>query len=50
MNEDDSTLIAELIDRVIASAEKPEIETVCRNVREEIKSLCLRYPIEGYSV
>ncbi len=48
MNEEDCVFIAELIDRVISSADKPEIETVCREVREEVRSLCLRYPLDGY--
>jgi glycine hydroxymethyltransferase len=46
----DSTLIAELIDRVISSAEKPDIAQICIGVREEIKALCQRNPIEGYTV
>ena len=50
MQEADSTLIAELIDRVISSAEKADAQEVCRSVREEIKALCLRNPIEGYNV
>lgn len=50
MNEDDCILIAELIDRVISSADRPESETVCRNTREEVKALCLRYPLDGYAV
>ena len=50
MKEADSTLIAELIDRVISAAEKPEISDICRGVRAEIKELCLRNPIDGYSV
>ncbi len=50
MQEADSTLIAELIDRVISSAEKADVAEVCRSVREEIKALCLSNPIEGYNV
>ncbi len=50
MQEADSTLIAELIDRVISSAEKADVAEVCRTVREEIKALCLSNPIEGYNV
>jgi len=50
MNEADSVLIAELIDRVITSAEKPDVADLCRSVREEIKALCLRNPIDGYTV
>jgi len=50
MNEDDSRLIAELIDRVILSAASPESSSVCRSVKEEIRSLCLRNPLEGYGV
>ena len=50
MQEADSTLIAELIDRVISAAEKADVAEVCRSVREEIKALCLSNPIEGYNV
>ena len=50
MQEADSTLIAELIDRVISAAEKADVAEVCRTVREEIKALCLSNPIEGYNV
>ncbi len=50
MKEADSTLIAELIDRVISSAEKPDIAQICSGVREEIKALCQRNPIDGYTV
>jgi glycine hydroxymethyltransferase len=50
MNEADSILIAELIDRVISSAEMPDISQICSGVREEIKALCQRNPIDGYTV
>lgn len=50
MKEAESSLIAELIDRVISSAEKPDIKEVCHSVREEIKELCLQNAIEGYTV
>ncbi|MFZ4524489.1 MAG: serine hydroxymethyltransferase [Chlorobium sp.] len=50
MKEEESKSIAGLIDRVISSAEKPDIAAVCRTVREEIRELCLSHPIEGYSV
>jgi glycine hydroxymethyltransferase len=49
MNEDDSAQVADLIDRVISSAEKTDIETICRSVRDEVKALCLRYPLDGYA-
>ena len=48
MNEADSQLIAELIDKVISSAEKPDSADVCKAVRTEIRELCLRHPLEGY--
>ncbi len=48
MREADSQLIAELIDKVILSAEKPDSAEVCQTVRKEIKELCLRHPLEGY--
>jgi len=50
MDQDDSKSIAELIDRVILSAEKPDSTEVCQAVREEIRDLCLRHPLEGYGV
>ena len=50
MNEDDSRSIAELIDRVILSAEKPNADDVCQTVRKEIKELCLSHLLEGYAV
>ena len=50
MKESESKTIAELIDRVISAAEKPDSGNVCQAVREEIRALCLNNPIEGYSV
>ena len=50
MLEADSRLIAELIDKVISSAEKPDSSEVCQAVRKEIRELCLRYPLDGYGV
>ena len=50
MKEEECKAIASLIDRVISSAEKPNIADICRTVREEIRELCLSHPIEGYSV
>ena len=50
MLEADSRLIAELIDKVISSAEKPDSAEVCQAVRKEIRELCLRYPLDGYGV
>ncbi len=50
MKEAESKTIVELIDRVISSAEKPDISTICQTVREEIKTLCLNNPLEGYSM
>ncbi len=48
MNEVDSKSIAELIDRVILSAEKSDSAEVCQAVRKEIRELCLRHTLEGY--
>jgi glycine hydroxymethyltransferase len=48
MVEADSIAIAELIDRVISAAEQPDVSTLCSDVREEIKALCLRNPLVGY--
>ena len=48
MNEADSQLIAELIDKVILSAEKSDSADVWQAVRTEIKELCLRHPLDGY--
>jgi glycine hydroxymethyltransferase len=50
MKEEECKAIAGLIDRVISSAEKPNIADICRTVREEIRELCLSHPIEGYCV
>ena len=50
MKEDECKSIASLIDRVITSAEKPNIADICRTVRMEIRELCLSHPLEGYSV
>ena len=50
MKEAESKTIVELIDRVISSAEKPDISTICHAVRDEIKTLCLNNPLEGYSM
>ncbi len=48
MLEADSQLIAELIDKVISSAEKSDSSDVCKAVRTVIRELCLRHPLEGY--
>jgi len=50
MNEDDSRSIAELIDKVILSAEKPDAADVCQTVRKEIRELCLAHPLDGYGI
>ncbi len=50
MKEEECKSIASLIDRVISSAEKPDIADICRTVRQEIRELCLSHPLEGYSV
>ncbi len=50
MKESECKTIAELIDRVISSAEKPDSGNICQAVREEIRVLCMNNPIEGYSV
>ncbi len=50
MKESESKRIAELIDQVISSADKPDVGTICVTVREEIRTLCCNNPIEGYSV
>jgi len=50
MKEDDCKTIAELIDRVILSAEKPDAPEICQTVRKEISELCLSHPLAGYCV
>ncbi|TLU53800.1 MAG: serine hydroxymethyltransferase [Chlorobium sp.] len=50
MKESESRMIAELIDQVISSAEKPDSGNICQAVREEILALCRNNPIEGYCV
>jgi len=50
MKEEECKSIANLIDGVISSAEKHNIGEICRTTRLEIRELCLRHPLEGYSV
>ncbi|NMW21524.1 MAG: serine hydroxymethyltransferase [Chlorobiaceae bacterium] len=50
MKEDDCKTIAELIDRVFLSAEKPDAPEICQTVRKEIRELCLSHPLAGYCV
>ena len=50
MNENDSRVIAGLIDRVIAAANTAGVGDVCRSVRHEIRELCLARPLKGYGV
>ncbi|KZK74066.1 MAG: serine hydroxymethyltransferase [Pelodictyon luteolum] len=50
MKEADATLIAELIDRVITGAAGSTIAATCKEVKAEIRSLCLQNPLEGYGV
>ncbi len=50
MQESESKRIAELIDQVVSSADKPDVGNICQAVREEILTLCLNNPIEGYCV
>ncbi|NTU93977.1 MAG: serine hydroxymethyltransferase [Chlorobiaceae bacterium] len=44
----ESEKIVELIDRVISSANNADISDVCRDVKAEIKTLCLSFPLDGY--
>ncbi|NTV25001.1 MAG: serine hydroxymethyltransferase [Chlorobiaceae bacterium] len=44
----ESEKIAELIDRVISAANSENVSDVCRQVREEIRELCLSFPLDGY--
>jgi glycine hydroxymethyltransferase len=44
----ESEQIVSLIDKVISSADRPDIADICRDVKEEIKQLCLRFPLDGY--
>ena len=44
----ESELIVSLIDRVISAADRPDIADICRDVKEEVRQLCLRFPLEGY--
>ncbi|NTU92272.1 MAG: serine hydroxymethyltransferase [Chlorobiaceae bacterium] len=48
MNVAESEKIAELIDRVISAANSENVSDVCRQVREEIRELCLSFPLDGY--
>ena len=44
----ESEQIAVLIDRVISAANQPSIADVCKQVKEEIRELCLSFPLDGY--
>jgi glycine hydroxymethyltransferase len=44
----ESEKVAELIDRVISAANSPNISDICRQAREEIRELCLSFPLDGY--
>ena len=46
----ESEKIAVLIDRVISSADRADVSDICHQVREEIRELCLSFPLEGYSL
>ena len=50
MKEDDCKVIAQLIDSVILSAEKPDAQEICQSVRKEIRELCLSHPLAGYGI
>jgi glycine hydroxymethyltransferase len=40
--------VAELIDRVISAANRPDVSDVCKQVKAEIRDLCLSFPLDGY--
>jgi glycine hydroxymethyltransferase len=44
----ESEKIAGFIDRVISSANNANIADVCKQVREEVRELCLSFPLDGY--
>ena len=44
----ESEKVAELIDRVISAANDANVSDICSQVREEIKTLCLSFPLDGY--
>ena len=44
----ESEQIAGLIDRVISAANQPDIADVCKEVKAEIRELCLSFPLDGY--
>ncbi len=44
----ESEQIAGLIDRVISAANQPDIADVCKQVKAEIRELCLSFPLDGY--
>ncbi len=46
----ESEQIAVFIDRVIAAAGDANVADVCRQVRSEIRDLCLSFPIDGYTL
>ncbi|NTU67931.1 MAG: serine hydroxymethyltransferase [Chlorobiaceae bacterium] len=44
----ESEKVAGFIDRVISSANNADIADVCRQVRAEVRELCLSFPLDGY--
>ncbi|NTV01817.1 MAG: serine hydroxymethyltransferase [Chlorobiaceae bacterium] len=44
----ESEKIAGFIDRVISSANAANVADVCRQVRAEVRELCLSFPLDGY--
>ncbi len=48
MNESHAEAIVSLIDRVIGAAGSPDAETVCADVRSEVKALCGNLPLNDF--
>ncbi|TNJ39710.1 serine hydroxymethyltransferase [Chlorobaculum thiosulfatiphilum] len=46
----ESEKIVELIDRVISAANDANVADVCKQVRQEVKELCLQFPLNGYGL
>lgn len=47
--EQDFEEVAELIDRVITSANSARIEQVCTEVRQEVKELTAKFPLYDFT-
>jgi len=49
MKEAEGKQIVEFIDRVLSNAHADNIETICKEVKEEVKAFCQRFPLYDFT-